>query len=257
MEGTEIILVRHGQTVWNTQGRIQGAQDSPLTTKGIEAARALGRRLHGTAKPIVAIYSSPLGRAWHTAELLAAQLAAPIAPERCGALRERSFGCLEGLTSEEQQARYPKEVARNNSRDPDYAPPGGETRHAARARALAGLEEIAKRHPGQRVLCVSHSGLLATMMVAILNQAIISNPKIRSLAHPNTAINMVRWSGDGWQVVLWGDVGEFAAAAPLPATERGSVRISHQTLLLIVAVAAASGAAAVAGVASLASRRRA
>ena len=231
LEGTEIILVRHGQTVWNLQGRIQGSGDSPLTEKGIQAARMLANRLATTGEKPTVIYASPIGRAWDTANLLAESLQ-PIGVHKEELMRERSFGCLEGLTSQEQRERFPEAWKRNSTRDENYAPPDGESRLEVRERAMAGLLAIATRHRQQRILVVTHSGLLATLMNAVLNQRPNPNPKIRSLALPNTAINLIRWSGEGWQLVAWGDVGEFAQQAP-----------SMLDVVLLMLAAAAAGAA--------------
>ena len=85
---------------------------------------------------------------------------------------------------------------------------------------------------GQRILVVTHSGFLATIMRGVLCQAPQPNPRIRSLAIPNTAINVLRWSGDGWQLVLWGDVADFPPARTAPPLLE----------LLLAAVAGAAGA---------------
>lgn len=239
LEGTEIILVRHGQTEWNLQGRIQGSGDSPLTEQGIRAAKHLANRLATTGERPTVIYASPIGRAWNTANLLAEALQ-PISVHKEELMRERSFGCLEGLTSAEQRERFPESWQRNSTRDETYAPPDGESRLEVRERAMAGLLAIAKRHRQQRILVVTHSGLLATLMNAVLNQRPNPNPKIRSLALPNTAINLICWSGEGWQLVSWGDVGEFAPQAPSPTMD----------VALLVLAAAAAGAAAAIGACS-------
>ena len=217
LEGTEIVLVRHGRTVWNQLGKFQGAQDSPLLPEGIASAKALARRLAGSSSPIVCAYSSPLGRAWHTAEHLVAALNIELIAEPL--LTERNYGCLEGLTHEEQWAKHPEVARKQSTRDEDFAPPGGgESRADVKKRASAALLAIARRHPKQRVLVVTHSGLLSSLMNVVLNQRPNPNPRLRTLRLANTALNLLRWSGDGWQLVLWGDVGEFAAAPPVAAS---------------------------------------
>ena len=108
LEGTELIIVRHGKTVWNEQGKVQGACDSPLVRDGKTGAKAVGRRLRHSTRPIVAIYASPLGRAWKTAELIARGMGFrdKLIPDYD--LRERAFGVLEGLTWQEMQKQQPE-----------------------------------------------------------------------------------------------------------------------------------------------------
>ena len=130
LAGTEIILVRHGRTVWNEQKRLQGSEDSPLTAAGVAAARELGRRLAaaqtGSPRPIEHGYTSPLGRARKTAEIVVAEINKSSSRDRRvqleddAGLRERSFGVLEGLTSEESAARHPEAHRRTREREDDY-----------------------------------------------------------------------------------------------------------------------------------------
>lgn len=160
VDGTEIIIVRHGQTHWNLEGRIQGSGDSPLTKDGMASARKLGARLAGSAmrRPITCIYSSPIGRAKGTADIISRCFPRSIEVILEAGLRERSFGCLEGLTAAEQSERYPEVHARNKRREEEYAcPGGGESRADVRMRAAAALRSIALRHPGERVLVVTPS----------------------------------------------------------------------------------------------------
>ena len=174
----------------------------------------LGKRLAASCAktPIACVYSSPIGRAKSTADTVAKYLGSVEVVLDAG-LRERSFGCLEGLTVEEQKAKHPEVQKRNSARDDDYAcPGGGESRAVVRKRATEALRSIAMRHPGQRVVVVTHSAWLSCMMRHVLAMQDQPNPKIRALAIPNTAINVLRWSGDGWQLTLWGDIGEFDLA---------------------------------------------
>ena len=203
-EGTELLLVRHGETEWNVQGRLQGAADSPLTAVGeADAVKCRDRLARGSRAPCVC-YTSPLGRARKTAEILCAGTSIPIVDD--DGLVERSFGVLEGLTVEERKAQFPDVKLR--SPDDDYAPPGGESRSSTQARAVAALKAIAERHPGERVLVVTHSGWLSSGMRAVLGMP-YNVVKGSGLALPNTAINLLRWEGAGWQVQLWGERGEF------------------------------------------------
>src|SRR5437868_9037647 len=114
---SDILLIRHGETLWNQQARMQGQHDSPLTTLGLQQARQLARRLKDI--PFTALYSSDLGRAHQTARYVADETGHAIVTEPD--LRERSFGIFEGLTNHEIKTRYPDHYEPFAKRDPDYA----------------------------------------------------------------------------------------------------------------------------------------
>src|SRR5690242_14633994 len=120
---TELLVVRHGETEWNLQGRMQGQQDSPLTPLGLQQARQLARRLR--AVPHVALYSSDLGRAHRTARCVADETKQAIVSDK--GLRERTFGIFEGLTNAEIQVKHPDLYVPFSKRDPHFAMPGGES----------------------------------------------------------------------------------------------------------------------------------
>lgn len=141
-----ILLVRHGETDWNVERRVQGQTDRPLNAAGRAQARALADRLAG--EQLHAVYSSDLSRARETAELVAGRhgLDVVILPD----LREKDFGSWEGLTEREIAMRFPE------------ARPGhwgdGETAVALAERVVRALGHIAAAHHGERVLVVSHGG---------------------------------------------------------------------------------------------------
>src|SRR3989304_1172792 len=113
---TQLILVRHGETVWNREKRMQGHTDTVLSETGRQQAAALGRRLSTPA--FAALYSSDLLRAWDTAGALAQKTGRGIVTD--SGLRERRFGIFEGLTRDEIRESYPHELACFGSHDPDY-----------------------------------------------------------------------------------------------------------------------------------------
>lgn len=201
---TEIVLVRHGQTQWNCEGRIQGHTDSPLTAEGVRQAKALAARL--TGESFAAVYASDLGRAQHTAEILA-----------CGrwpihlreALRERSFGVGEGLTYAEMEARYPLAFSRVNTMDPDYRMPQGESRADLHNRVCAAFGAMALAHPAARVLVVSHGGVLAAVYRWIKGMSIASPQAVEI---PNVGYNRLRHADGAWSIAVWADVTHLAAA---------------------------------------------
>ena len=208
---TEFLMVRHGETVWNVERRAQGSCDSPLTENGIAQAQLLALRLRQCSGAIAACYTSPLGRAQHTARLLVADADATVPITVEPGLTERCFGIFEGLTGEERRVKYPEVVAAEAAGGEEYAPPGGESDVQVQQRVMRALVAIASRHPGERVLVVTHGAVLANVGNAALGMPHTSKGG-GSLALKNTAINVLRWQDGLWELVLWGDTGEFADA---------------------------------------------
>lgn len=152
---TTLLLVRHGETDWNRDGRWQGQADAPLNERGREQARALADELAG--EPVEAVYASDLSRARETAEIIAARLdGRPV--EVDPRLREVHVGAWSGLTMAEIEERYPAAVARWRAGDPAHDFAGGETYAAMGERVVDALAEIASRHPEGEVLVVLHGG---------------------------------------------------------------------------------------------------
>jgi len=148
---TTILLARHGETDWNREQRWQGQSDTPLNDTGRVQARALADVL--AEEPIDAVYSSDLIRAHETARLVAEPRGLDVIAIRD--LRERSFGSVEGMTTDEIQARYPGlELPWSD----------GETREAMAERVLGALHRIGDSHPGAHVLVVSHGGPLRAVL---------------------------------------------------------------------------------------------
>ena len=145
---TTLLLARHGETEWNRIGRWQGWADPPLNDTGRAQAHELAAQLQAT--PFDAVYSSVLRRAHETALVLAAphSLAVVTDPD----LREIDIGRWSGLTRAEIAERFP-----------DGDRPGGETREQHSVRVLAGVERIARAHPGERVLIVAHGGCVRAL----------------------------------------------------------------------------------------------
>jgi len=172
---TTLFLVRHGETDWNAAGRWQGQTDVPLNPRGREQAREVAGRLRSVG--LAAIASSDLLRARTTAEIVAAELGLAVS-HLDAALRERRFGCFEGLTREEVVARFPEAWARYLA-DPGPAPPGGESREELLGRLLPAVVSAAVRLPGP-VLVVMHGGA----MRALLAEHVSGIPRPSSAAWP-------------------------------------------------------------------------
>ena len=153
---TELLLVRHGESVWNREGRWQGHADPPLTDEGRRQARALAGEL--AALDPVAVYSSDLVRARETAEIVAAPLGLGVKTTRD--LREIDVGEWQGLTWAELESRYPDGVARHREGIPGWK--HGESQEHLGERVLSALRQIECEHPEERVVVVTHGGPLRT-----------------------------------------------------------------------------------------------
>ena len=199
MDATRLIVVRHGETAWNVDTRIQGHLDIPLNATGLWQARQLGDALAGEA--ISAIYTSDLLRARKTAQAVADATGAALVDEP--GLRERAFGSFQGRTFAEVETEHPEQARRWRQRDPDYAPDGGESLRVLRERVVNTTHRLAARHPGELVLLVTHGGVLDVLYRAATRQD-IQAPRTWQLG--NAAINRLLWThGHGLSLVGWAD----------------------------------------------------
>ncbi len=201
---TQVLFIRHGETDWNRIRRIQGHIDIPLATSGVEQALKLAQRFAREAKPgarIDAIYSSDLMRAQQTAQPIADALGLPIQLRE--GLRERSYGAFQGHDSDEIADRFPDEYAQWQTRDPGFVPPDGESLRAFYHRVLHAVEPIVAAHPGGRIACVAHGGVL-DCVYRFANGLLLDAP--RNYALLNTSLNVVDFDGGAATVVSWADV---------------------------------------------------
>jgi uncharacterized phosphatase len=181
---TVLYLVRHGETDWNRQRRIQGSTDIPLNTTGRSQALATGTLL--ARRRWDAIVASPLSRAFETASIIATAVGLP-EPSVNNALVERNYGTAEGMTGREIDLRYPRgtEV------------PGRETREAVGARVIPALLEIAEAHPGGAVIVVSHGGVIRSVLTAVEHGAFdepIRNGSVHSFRHVNGSLELIAFN---------------------------------------------------------------
>jgi broad specificity phosphatase PhoE len=162
-----LLLIRHGESVANTEGRLQGQMDSPLTKQGREQAHALARRLVRERWPVSSIYSSDLCRAADTAAILGAALQAPVLLDE--RLREYDVGVLAGLTRADIEQQYP-ELWRMSRQSPIWhAVPGEEGNEAFSQRITSVLDDIRSTHEDEQVIAVvSHGRTLGMMLMYLL-----------------------------------------------------------------------------------------
>ncbi|MCE9569468.1 MAG: histidine phosphatase family protein [Rhodocyclales bacterium] len=202
---TRFCLIRHGETDWNGEKRIQGHIDIDLNAAGEAQARELRRGL--SEHSFAAAYSSDLLRAWHTALIATADLAIAVSP--APTLRERHFGVLQGITSQEASVQRPDVFHHHRARTPDYDYENGESLITFRGRVMAGLGALAERHPGQSVLAFTHGGVLDIVFRAATGRALDAP---RDFQLPNAAFNWLEHSGDGWRLVSWAECGHLNRA---------------------------------------------
>lgn len=202
---TRLCLVRHGETAWNADRRLQGHIDVALNEVGREQAAATAACLPPGL--FAACYSSDLQRAFETALLAGA--AAGLTPSKTPALRERHYGCFQGLTYAEAKQRFPEVYARFEARDPDFEfPDGGESLQAFSARVRTALDAIVLRHAGACVLVVTHGGVLDVVHRLATGKSLTAP---RDFTIPNAALNWVRHEG-AWALESWGDAAHLARA---------------------------------------------
>jgi probable phosphoglycerate mutase len=199
----ELLLIRHGETEWNLQRRMQGQQDSPLTPLGLQQARQVARRLR--ALPHVALYTSDLGRAHQTARCIADETGHEVVS--VPGLRERSFGIFEGMTNAEIEVRHPDLHALFEKRDPHFVMPGGESAAQFHERCLGALQAIAERHDGETVVAVTHGLVLDALYRAACGMT-LQQP--RGFPLLNCSISTFRYTAEGWLAIAVCDVQHLA-----------------------------------------------
>ncbi|MET0541898.1 MAG: histidine phosphatase family protein [Variovorax sp.] len=205
MEATRLIAVRHGETAWNVETRIQGQLDIGLNKTGVWQARRVAQAL--ADEPIAAIYSSDLSRAWETALAIAAPHGLEVEPEL--RLRERAFGRFEGMSFAEIDGTLPEQARLWRRRDPVFAPEGGENLLDFRDRVTGAASELAARHPGKLILLVAHGGVMDVLYRAATHQE-LQAPRTWHLG--NACINRVLWTPGGFSLIGWGDASHLETA---------------------------------------------
>jgi 2,3-bisphosphoglycerate-dependent phosphoglycerate mutase len=205
MLSSRICMIRHGETAWNAEGRVQGQTDVPLSAVGEAQARAVRDALAG--RRFAALYASDLSRVRQTAALAAAQLDLPLRLEP--RLRERHYGKFETLTYAEARERLPEDYARFKAKDLDYDFGSGESLRHFHERAVACVADIAARHAGHAVLVFTHGGVLE-MVHRHARGTGLASP--RDFEIPNAALNWIEIGAAAWRIVSWAEVGHLERA---------------------------------------------
>lgn len=208
MEYTRIIAVRHGETAWNKDGRIQGHLDIPLNATGLWQAQRLARAL--ADEDISAVYSSDLSRAWQTAEAIAQaqQLAVKAEPR----LRERCFGDFQGKSWTEMETDWPEAASAWRRREPAFTPPGGENLLQLQERVLDALVDVCQRHWGEQIVLVAHGGVMDMLYRTGMN---LDLQATRTWTLGNATVNRLLWTPEGLHVVGWSDTSHLSDTSTL------------------------------------------
>jgi probable phosphoglycerate mutase len=208
MPKTTFIVIRHGETVWNAQHRVQGHGDSALTPKGRAEALALSRRLKRT--DFDRLISSDLGRAVETATLIVESTGHALEIDQ--QLRERHYGVLEGLTIPQIQSAFPEAYERLTASDPDYIIPQGESRRQHYDRIIAYFKRTAEQNQGATIALVAHGGVLDNLFRFVAGLPLDRPPCFMT---PNTGLNVIVHDAfddaSRWMIQTWGDVAHLAS----------------------------------------------
>lgn len=200
---TRICFIRHGETDWNLEKRIQGQIDIPLNETG--RAQALAMAFDAARYEFTTIYSSDLSRAKQTAEALAegCNLEVKTTPQ----LRERHFGIFQEMTKDGASARYPEAYARYEARDIEYGFETGESLRALSERVAQAVEWLTSQHTGHTIAVVTHAGVLDILYRRATGRALHAP---RDFVIPNCGLNWFHFDnqcsgGKGWHLEAWGD----------------------------------------------------
>ena len=207
---THILLIRHGETDWNVEKRLQGHIDIGLNAAGRRQAAALAAVL--ADESLDAVFASDLQRASDTAQSIAEQQDLPV--QIVPALRERCYGAFEGLTHQAIAARYPSDYAAWKARAPDARYPTGErvaeTMREFSARAVAAVTTLLVQHRYEKVVIVSHGGVLECLYRWAQQSGF---GLARDFDIFNASINRLQWDGAHLRILQWGDVAHLRAGA--------------------------------------------
>ncbi len=214
---TEFLLIRHGETDWNRALRFQGHIDVPLNDIGLTQAQRLGQHLDaGDWAQALHLHSSDLTRAMQTAQGLAN-------PQRTlqaqSGLREQGFGIFEGKSVTELQQDMPELWQQWRRFEADFELPGAESTRRFHARTMQALTDLAESHRGERLLIVTHGGVLDMLWRTVHDLPLDG---YRQCAIPNAGLNHVAWQDGRWRILDWARVDHLQGLPPQPVYQTTS-----------------------------------
>ena len=193
---TRIILVRHGETTWNIEGRYQGQEDTPLSERGLKQGQLLAEGLRNI--PIDLAISSPLKRSYQTCKFCADLHKLPVATD--DRLLEINHGSWEGVLAVDIQNQYPVEFAQWHS-EPEKVvmPGGGESLEDVRKRVRAAFDEYVVKYPDKTILVAAHDAVNKAIICDILG---LGMEHFWQIKQDNTCINVLEYNEGVWRTVL-------------------------------------------------------
>jgi probable phosphoglycerate mutase len=212
---TTLVFVRHGETEWNRNGRWQGHADIPLSAEGRAQARRLAAQLQAAGIIFDRVYASDLGRAFETAEIIAAALARPVHPLL--EMREFHLGSWSGLTTVEIRERFPREWQLWEERGDFRRGGSGETMGEFLARVARGLEQLVRGHPGERLLIVTHGGPIRALLYDVM-QVLDRSQEVHI---GNTSVTEIVYEEGRPRLVRINDLSHLADAGVVDVTQGG------------------------------------
>lgn len=201
---TDILIIRHGETPWNVERRVQGWHDVALNDNGQRQAQTLAtflaqRHQDGT-EPLHALYSSDLTRAQETASIV--DQALKLGLQTVAGVRERRYGVLEGLLFTKLHEQNPAAAKVWAAREPDGIIEGAETLNQFRTRVVQALNELAAKHPNQRIAVVTHGGAMDIIWRQAASVALQDPQRAKLL---NASINRIAINDGQWSLIDWGN----------------------------------------------------
>lgn len=213
---TELILIRHGETDWNRELRFQGQIDVPLNDIGFEQARRVAERLAGES--VQQLVSSDLLRTRQTAELPSVRLGLDLVHD--AGLREQAFGVVDGMRVGDIQQQFPQEWTRFSEFDADYAFDGGESTRSFHTRVMAALQRLAASREGQRLVVVTHGGVLDMVYRSAMGMS-LSGPRQSMI--PNGGISRVRMQGASVDILNWAETAHLQGMPAQPVYDQNKL----------------------------------
>ena len=221
---TELILIRHGETDWNRELRFQGHVDVPLNATGHEQARRLAERLAAERLAVDHLVCSDLVRTQQTAapslQVLFPQLRIETLTD--SSLREQSFGIVDGMRVDDIKAGHAEAWSQWLRFEADSGMPGGETTRQFHARVMDAMRRIAQQYQGQKVMVVTHGGVL-DMVWRTARGTGLAGPRQSDI--PNAGLNRVRIDGDAVEVLDWADVRHLADLPAQPVYDQAKLLV--------------------------------
>ena len=196
-------MVRHGETAWNAEGRVQGQLDIPLSPVGLAQAGALAAVL--ARERFDALYSSDLVRVQQTAAPSAARLNLPVQLD--ARLRERHYGSFQGHTYADAKVRFPEDYARFRAKEPQFAFGGGESLLAFHHRCISFLEELVRKESARSILVFTHGGVLEMAYRHATGRGLSAQ---RDFEIPNAGVNWLEIAPGRWTVLAWAEIGHLS-----------------------------------------------